>query len=878
MADDGTLRVSTSVDTSGLKAGQSEAQSITAATVADLRTQYQQASAAVRSALKDMTDAQAAFAKGAAEGNSAAISILAEYRGEAARTVQVEAEVKAALDRATRSLNDQIGANTRLISSQMEMRYGAQLLARDLGVPIPRALASIASTSETLGPIMQAALPVGIAAFMGEALGKVVVKTIDLYDNTVNLKQVNEELAETTHRVFESIEQDIQRANRAEEQYIRLTQGAAAAEAYAITVLGEKHVDLSKLLDPKKLGAMSDQGQKEISDFFLTKVMTKDTRDRVAEIRNRVEELKKSIASFDDAKMKSIEQTLSGGGYSAAPSRTKQDLQAEVGFLEDAAIKFASMADTWFKEDKLKREQQKRAVAEDLAESARTAIALLKAQGRDSAAAEREIWQGVAKEAAGGGLATRAVYIEALSHIGGDLKKGMHDAEEALREADREQLAQMEADHQLNKAELIHYWEDRAQIGPQYKKREIEIEATLGRLHQELEKSWTEAVRRTEEQVGHAAKEAKKKLEEWQEKMVEVAREGDKLAQEIADSATKAEAERMRAAATAYSEQQTGALQSHRVDIEAQYKMGGPLQSVSDLNPFSGGEALKQLQAQQQVDEQLLAEKMRLAQQEVSIDKWQQQQQIGDQNELAKKLDQDQKTALAATQAYNLRLRQDHLSLMTALEQNWQQYFNIVNQGMLRGINGLISGNETFAKAMRQTLVQLLESFADYEARTLLIEAETKLHQAVLGKTTQATTAIAEIQSNAAVAASATFASISAIPIVGPEMAPAAAAAAYAEVLSAYGTLAALETGGYVPKGGLAILHPNETVINSPVTSMLTNIANQGGVSSGHTFNVNQTNHYGELNANGRSSANKSANDALRMVQKGLRRANISYR
>lgn len=47
MPDD-TIRVGTAVDTSGLKAGQSAAQQITAQMVADLKAQYAQASARLR--------------------------------------------------------------------------------------------------------------------------------------------------------------------------------------------------------------------------------------------------------------------------------------------------------------------------------------------------------------------------------------------------------------------------------------------------------------------------------------------------------------------------------------------------------------------------------------------------------------------------------------------------------------------------------------------------------------------------------------------------------------------------------------------------------------------------------------------------------------
>lgn len=67
---------------------------------------------------------------------------------------------------------------------------------------------------------------------------------------------------------------------------------------------------------------------------------------------------------------------------------------------------------------------------------------------------------------------------------------------------------------------------------------------------------------------------------------------------------------------------------------------------------------------------------------------------------------------------------------------------------------------------------------------------------------------------------------INSIPFVGPALAQAAGVAAFAA------TLAFLDTGGYIPKQGIAMLHPGEVVVNHPVTSLLSNIAARGGADS----------------------------------------------
>jgi hypothetical protein len=90
-------------------------------------------------------------------------------------------------------------------------------------------------------------------------------------------------------------------------------------------------------------------------------------------------------------------------------------------------------------------------------------------------------------------------------------------------------------------------------------------------------------------------------------------------------------------------------------------------------------------------------------------------------------------------------------------------------------------------------------------------------------------------------AAANTWASVSAIPVIGYILAPIAAAAAFAAV-------AAFETGGDVGGTGLALLHENEHVINAPLTKMLQHAATQpnaggggGGGGGGNTYHVNSS-------------------------------------
>ncbi|HZL59429.1 MAG TPA: hypothetical protein VFC38_06985 [Stellaceae bacterium] len=96
----------------------------------------------------------------------------------------------------------------------------------------------------------------------------------------------------------------------------------------------------------------------------------------------------------------------------------------------------------------------------------------------------------------------------------------------------------------------------------------------------------------------------------------------------------------------------------------------------------------------------------------------------------------------------------------------------------------------------------------------------------------------AQIQIDAAVAAAGAMAATAAIPFVGPELAPAAAAATYAETI---GWAAGLGGGVFAAAGGmwevpgtiLSVLHPQESVIPAAIADPMRDFFSGGGKDSG---------------------------------------------
>jgi hypothetical protein len=85
-----------------------------------------------------------------------------------------------------------------------------------------------------------------------------------------------------------------------------------------------------------------------------------------------------------------------------------------------------------------------------------------------------------------------------------------------------------------------------------------------------------------------------------------------------------------------------------------------------------------------------------------------------------------------------------------------------------------------------------------------------------------------QVMSNAAVAGSAAFASTAAIPVIGPEMAPGAAAAAYSAT-AAFAPMASARNGFDIPAGlnPVTQLHEKEMVLPAKQADVIRNMADE---------------------------------------------------
>ncbi|MBV9762100.1 MAG: hypothetical protein JO340_16165 [Acidobacteriaceae bacterium] len=176
MPDD-TIRVSTSVDTSGLRSGSSDASAITAQLVADLKAKYASAQSAVKAALAQMSEAQQTYGEGAKRGATAATEALALYQAELDKVVQLQNQLKAELDQATAAFEKQAKAAAHVVPPAA----AASGALRELEGHIPiRAAERFLATTLGLGPVLQAAFPIVGAVAMVDVIESMTSKVIGL--------------------------------------------------------------------------------------------------------------------------------------------------------------------------------------------------------------------------------------------------------------------------------------------------------------------------------------------------------------------------------------------------------------------------------------------------------------------------------------------------------------------------------------------------------------------------------------------------------------------------------------------------------------------------------------------------------------------------
>ena len=180
------------------------------------------------------------------------------------------------------------------------------------------------------------------------------------------------------------------------------------------------------------------------------------------------------------------------------------------------------------------------------------------------------------------------------------------------------------------------------------------------------------------------------------------------------------------------------------------------------------------------------------------------------------------------------------------LERSMQSVVGGPLEGMVRG---MLTGQErigvAFQRMGQEMLINLTMTLAEMEIKHLEHEAAVLIahqvtNQLKVASDTQAAAesnsisaleAIKEVTHAAAAGAAKAYQAMAGIPIIGPELGVAAAAATFAGI-ELFGSLASAAGGFDVPEDMLAMIHKNEMVLPANIAENFRNVA-PGGASSG---------------------------------------------
>ena len=185
---------------------------------------------------------------------------------------------------------------------------------------------------------------------------------------------------------------------------------------------------------------------------------------------------------------------------------------------------------------------------------------------------------------------------------------------------------------------------------------------------------------------------------------------------------------------------------------------------------------------------------------------------------------------------------------------DWKTAADTISRDFDTMLSGVLQGTQTWQQAEKRLLDNLalsaLENIAKVGAEWALGEAQklaatlaaavgitaADTAQAAAGAAAGAAGDKQTILQDAKVAAANTYKAVSAIPYVGPYLAPEAAAVAFAAV-AAFGSFD--QGTNYVPNDMVALIHAGERIVPAADNAALINGLNGGG--AGDTYNVNVT-------------------------------------
>jgi hypothetical protein len=242
---------------------------------------------------------------------------------------QLNQELAAAGATATATGRQASTALRAVHQESLSTREGVHLLTEEFGIEMPRAFRTLIAQSKAAEVAIKA-VGSGIVALGAIQVGVMVFQQIaegaeKAYDKWITLKSALEDVDE----VLKGIQQDAAAATKSQiaatEQYIQLTQGAAAADRYRLQQLQAKPIDMSATYSDEKFKKLSDNMKGAFESITGESVMPKDLDATIAKVHEYNAGLERHIQDVNNATAARNAQVTSLGGRQTLPEI--QDLE-----------------------------------------------------------------------------------------------------------------------------------------------------------------------------------------------------------------------------------------------------------------------------------------------------------------------------------------------------------------------------------------------------------------------------------------------------------------------------------------------------------------------------------------------------------------------
>lgn len=756
------------------------------------------------------------------------------------------------VDQQTKEMADAFEDLSKRSKSAIEdMQKAAKLAGFDISDAMKSALEEIPKLAKGIAEAFTSGNILGLVGVLLDA--GIAIK--GLIDEVILLKGAKEEWNEVNKKLSDSEEALDAKIRKNTIEHIRLTQGEAAA-AHASLEMADKDIvnigkDMEQILAGKKSGELSDglkrdlEGLKHFNFGELPQKIT-DVQAAIGRAEKNVQDLTKDV---DDASQASAE----AGSEFAALGPSIQ-LDKATGELQVLKHLLETLNKAQQEHDQSKDNQSARAGQLDDAEAERKRrkqqellqqdIALQNA-GLDAnkRVADAEIQQD--EQAARTILQHHQRSAEEEMAIETRLEEEKNQAQEKYLQ---DKLKQLERDRGQNKQQIIAVHGEIEALHVQHQTRLNQIHDDYQqRLDKDAQQALRDEVKRVEDKVAQTKAGSQERV-----RILE-----DELAKLTAEHKTETEEfkrlEKEKGQAVRELEKELEAARQERVRSEQQHEQAleglqrSRLDFERQIGKLSEGEYEARLKVQ--LDADFAHEKKEL---EIERDRYQKG---------TKEYEKYQAGIVKLTDKHNAEIEKLEQKSYQRRRQEFDQYFKQISSGFNTALNSWMQGTETASQAFGKMFQDIMSQLINFVEQWIEKKIEMWLMDKLLSHTSQSAAAIAQITSNAAVAASGAYAATAAIPFVGPELAPEAAMVAYMDVMSM--APAAFALGGIVPATGLALVHQGERVLPASMSGT----GDFGGPAVHVHLNVNAIDSHsfqGTIKRHG----NMIGNEVLRVLKK----------